>query len=170
MRPSGSSVRVCGLAMSCSSAPKRSAAAAGQLVGQRLGQQGADRRGERLVAQRRRGIALEVDAGLQDLERVAVHVAVVVGVLLDSAQRRELGQDGGHEVELVHEREAADRRVGADDAPQLGEDALLGGVGQTRRVRADGGGGVGVDLEAELGGQARDAQRAQGIGDERARR
>ena len=97
MRPSGSSVRVCGLAMSCSSAPKRSAAAPGELVGQRLGQQRADRRGERLVAQRRRGIALEVDAGLQDLERVAVHVAVVVGVLLDPAQRRQLGQDGGHE-------------------------------------------------------------------------
>ena len=96
-----------------------------------------------------------------------VHVEVVVGVLLDSAQRRQLGQDGGHELELVHEREAADRRVGADDAAQLGEDALLGGTGQTRRVRADRGGGVGVDLEAELGGQARDAQRAQGIGDER---
>ena len=82
------------------------AAAAGELVGQRLGQQGAHRRGERLVAERRRGIALEVDAGLQDLERVAVHVEVVVGVLLDAAQRRQLGQDGGDEVELVHEREA----------------------------------------------------------------
>jgi hypothetical protein len=66
-------------------------AAAGELVGQGLGEQRADRRGQRLVAQRGRGIALEVDAGLQDLEGVAVHVAVVVGVLLDPAQRRELG-------------------------------------------------------------------------------
>ena len=98
---------------------------------------------------------------------MAVHVEVVVGVLLDAAQRRQLGQDGGDEVELVHEREAADRRVGADDAAQLGEDALLGGAGQPRRVRADRGRRLGVDLEAELGGQARDAQRAQGIGDER---
>ena len=45
----------------------------------------------------------------------------------------------------------ADRRVGADDAPQLGEDALLRGAGQPRRVRADRRRRVGVDLEAELG-------------------
>ena len=167
MRPPGSSVRVCGLAMSCSSAPKRrppprvSSSASGSASRARTGP--ASDSSPSAAA----GIALEVDAGLQDLERVALHVEVVVGVLLDSAQRRQLGQDGGHEVELVHEREAADRRVGADDAAQLGEDALLGGAGQPRRVRADGGGGLGVDLEAELGGQARDAQRAQGIGDER---
>jgi hypothetical protein len=98
---------------------------------------------------------------------LAVHVAVVVGVLLDPAQRRELGQDGGHQLELVHEREPAHRRVGADDAPQLGEDALLGRVGQPRGVPADSGRGVRIDLEAELRRQARDAQRAQRVGDER---
>ena len=153
--------------MSCSSAPKRSPPPRVSSSASGSASSARDRRGQRLVAERGRGIALEVDAGLQDLERVAVHVEVVVGVLLDAAQRGELGQDGGDEVELVHEREPADRRVGADDAAQLGEDALLGGAGQPRRVRADGGRGVGVDLEAELGGQARDAQRAQRIGDER---
>ena len=167
MRPSGSSVRVLRLGDVVQQRAEAQPAAAGELVGQRLGEQRADGRGQRLVAERGRGIALEVDARLQDLERVAVHVAVVVGVLLDAAQRRELGQDGGHEVELVHEREPAHRRVGADDAPQLGEDALLRGAGQPGRVRADRGRRVGVDLEAELGRQARDAQRAQRIGDER---
>ena len=166
MRPSGSSVRVLRLGDVVQQGAEAQRAAAGQLVGQRLGQQRAHRRGQRLVAERGRGIALEVDAGLQDLERVPVDVAVVVGVLLDAAQRRQLGQDGGDELELVHQREPADRRVGADDAAQLGEDALLGGAGQPRRVRADRGRRFGVDLEAQLGGQARDAQRAQRIGDE----
>ena len=139
-------------------------AAAGQLVGQRLGQQGAHRRGQRLVAERSGGIALEIDAGLQDLERVPVDVEVVVWVLLDAAQGGQLGQDRRDEVELVHEAKPAHGRVGGHDAAQLGEDALLGGARQPRRVRADRGRRFGVDLEAELGGQARDAQRAQRIG------
>ena len=76
--------RVCGLAASCSSAPKRSAAAARELVGQRLGEQRADRR-RRLVAERRRRVALELDRPLEHLERVAVDVEVVVA---GSARRR----------------------------------------------------------------------------------
>ena len=104
MRPPGSSVRVRGLAMSCSRAPKRRRAAARQLVGERLGEQRVTRRGQRLVAERGRRVALELDACLQHLERVAVHVAVVVGVLLDAPQRRQLGQHGVDEPELVHQR------------------------------------------------------------------
>ena len=60
MRPSSLTARVCGFAMSCSSAPKRSAVAARQLVGERLREQRRDRRAV-LLAEGRGRVALERD-------------------------------------------------------------------------------------------------------------
>ena len=68
--------------------------AAGQLVGERLREQ----RAERLLvldAERRRRIALDLDGPLEDRERVVEHVEVVVAALLDAAQRLELGEHDG---------------------------------------------------------------------------
>ena len=168
--PSGSSARVCGLAMSCSSAPKRSAAAAGQLVGQRLGQQRARRARPALVAER----------GARDRARGRSRPG---GPRACGRARR--GGGSGSARRRAARRARAARRPSAPSssmsasprtaasAPtmrsQLGEDAL-------RRRRRPGRGAcaraaaavVGVELEAELGRQAREAQHAQRVGVERA--
>ena len=68
--------------------------AAVDLVGERLGEQRRDGRGVgRPDAEHRGRVGLERDRLLEHLERVGVDVGVVVAVLLDAAQRVQLGQD-----------------------------------------------------------------------------
>jgi hypothetical protein len=141
-------------------------APAGQLVGERLGQQRAHRLGQ-LGAEHGGRVALERDGLLEHLERVAVDVAVVVGVLPDPAQRGELGQHDAGQPELVHQLEAGERAVGGDDALQLGEHALGRAPPEAGRVVARRASGGRVDREAQVDREPREAQRAQRIGRER---
>ena len=130
-------------------------AAAREVVGERLGEQRGHRPGV-LLAEDRRGVALERDGRLEHLERVAVDVAVVVAVLLDPAQRRQLGQHDAVEAELVHAGESrCDGLVGGDDPLELGEDALRRDRPRARRRARGRVGGRGVDVEAELAGASR---------------
>jgi hypothetical protein len=144
-------------------------ASAGQAVGQRLGEQRAGRRRE-LLPHRRGRIRLEGDRGAEHLERVPVDVAVVVVALLHAAQCGDLREHRPGEPEIVHERHPLDDGGRGDDAAQLGEDPLLGDARDRGGVRARGRGGVRVDREAQLDGQARQAQRTQRVGGEGVRR
>ena len=53
--------------------------------------------------------------------------------------------------------------IGRDDALELGEDALGGDVGDPGRARGRRRDGVRLGLDRQLAGEARDAQRAQGV-------
>ena len=65
--------------------------APGQLVGKRLGEQLAHSR--RVLAGESVEVALDLEQLPQHLDRVAVDVEVVVGALLDTAQRFQLRED-----------------------------------------------------------------------------
>ncbi len=96
--------------------------AARHLVGERLGEQ-RPRLG-RALAREAVEVGLDLQRPLQDRQRVTVDVEVVVGALLDAAQRLQLGQDDRRQAQLVEQLEAA-QRVGAGDEPaQLGELSL----------------------------------------------
>ena len=82
--------------------------AAAEVVAERLGQQRAD--GAGVLAERLRA-RLQPGDGVEHLERVAVDVAVVEDVLLDAAQRRELGQHDGGDAEVLGEQEPVGRRA-----------------------------------------------------------
>ena len=60
---------------------------------------------------------------------------MVVGVLDHPPERLELGEDGGGELELVHQRQRLERPRPADDPAKLGELALPGGIGRPRGRR-----------------------------------
>ena len=139
------------------------AGAARQLVGQRLGEQRRDRRGELAAEADGLRVGLHRHDGVEHLERVAEHVGVVIRALLDAAQRLELGQDGCQQPVLLHQRQAIAHARGGDDALELGEHAL-GRHGVDRGgVLAHRGAGGGLDLEAELDREAHGAQRAQRV-------
>ena len=65
--------------------------AAGHLVGERLVEQRPRLRGA--LAGEAVEVGLDLERVLEHRQRVAVDVEVVVGALLDAAQRLELGQD-----------------------------------------------------------------------------
>ena len=123
-RPPGELHARRGLAASCSSAPKRSAARAGELVRQRLGQERASAVGAAPSPRTAAGSRSSVDGRLQHLERVAVHVAVVIGALLDAVHRGELRQHDLGQRQVVQQDEAADGRLGHEEPAELGEDPL----------------------------------------------
>ena len=135
--------------------------AAGHLVGQGLGEQlrglACALAGEALQ------VGLDLERVLEDGERVAVDVEVVVGSLPDPAQRLQLGQDDRGEAELVEQGEAAQRVGPADQLAQLGQLALPGGLGGAGGVGPGQGDGPGVDRQLELGRQARGAEQAQRV-------
>ena len=79
---------------------------------------------------------LDLERLLEHRQRVAVDVEVVVGALLDAAQRLQLRQDDRGEAELVEQREAAQRVGAADQLPQLGQLALAGRLAGAGRFRA----------------------------------
>ncbi len=96
-----------------------------------------------------------------------MHVAVVVRVLAHAAQRVELREHDRREAELVHPREAVERRVGDDDPLELREDPLGRDASEARRVGPRRRRGRRVDREAELAREPRDPQGAQRVGGER---
>ena len=109
------------------------------------------------------------DAG-EDLHGVPVDIEVVIRVLLQPAERRELRQHDRQHAKLVEQVHAAQRVAPADQEPKLGELALprrltgawCRGAGQRASLV--------LDLEAKLGCDARRAQEAQRVVVERAGR
>ena len=106
---------------------------------------------------------LDLERVLEHRQGVAVDVEVVVGALLDPAQALQLGQDDRGQLQLVEQSEAAQRVGAAEQLPQLGQLALAGGLGGAGRGGAGQRDGAGVDLEAELGGEARRPQQPQRV-------
>ena len=98
--------------------------AAGQLVGERLGEQLPRLLGP--LAREALEVGLDLEQPLEHRQRVAVDVEVVVGALLDPAQRLELGQQRRRDPELVDQLQPAERVGAGDQQPQLGELALAG--------------------------------------------
>ena len=115
--------------MSWKRAPKRSAGAAADLVGQRLGQQRRHLAGA--LAGKAVKVALDLERALEHRERVPVDVEVVVGPLFDAAQILQLRQDDGGQLQLVEQGQAAQRVGPAEELTQLGQLALAGGIGGT---------------------------------------
>ena len=126
---------------------------AGEVVAERLGQQRAHRAG--VLAEPGCAVRLQGGHRVEHLERVAVDVEVVEDVLLDAAQRGQLGQHDGDDAERPRPAAAPRRALGADDALELGEHALGRHAGQPGRLPAHLARVSGVELEAEL-----DARRA----------
>ena len=100
--------------------------AAAQLVGQRLGEQRLDLGGA--LAGEALEVGLDLERLLEHRDRVAVDVEVVVGPLLDAAQGRDLGQDDLGDAERVEQFEAAQRVGPAEQAAQLRQLPLAGGL------------------------------------------
>ena len=92
-----------------------------------------------------------------------VDVEVVIRVLDDPAQRRELGEHGVGRPEGVEQLEAPNRVRAGDQAPELGELALAGGLRGAGGLGASEPEGRRVDLEAELGGEPGRAQDSQWV-------
>ena len=128
--------------------------AAGELVGERLVQH---------LAQLAGGLALELDQPLEHLDRVAVDVEVVVVALLHLVQVGELGEHRAQQAEPVGEVEARHGPWREHEPAQLGEDALARCLGHARGRRRGEPLGLRVRREAELGGEARQAQRPQRV-------
>ncbi len=97
-------------------------------------------------------------------------VEVVEAVLGHPAAGRELGQDRLVEPEAVHEAEAVEHPGRRDHPLELGEDTLLRHPRRPRGLLAGGRHRARVRLEVELAGEAREAQDAQRVVGERARR
>ncbi len=113
--------------MSCSERAEAQRRAAAHLVGERLGEQGRELL--RPLAAETVQVGLDLERAFEHRHRVAVDVEVMVGALLDPAQRLQLGQDDRRQAELVEQRHAAQRVRAADELAQLGELALSRGLG-----------------------------------------
>ena len=136
---------------------------AGELVSERLPEERLDP-GAELPAEDDRRVALDLQLLAQHLERVTVHVEVVELALLHTVQRGELGEHGGDQAEPIGERQPLENAVGDHEPAELGEYALRGRLGdRVRRLEREPL-GVGVRGEAELGGEAREPQRAKRVG------
>ena len=130
-------------------------AAARELVGQRLGEQGGD-----VVAQLP---PFERGDRVEHLERVVEHVGVVELVLLHAAQGGELGQHRLRQAVVVHQAQARAHAVGGHHALELAEHALGRDLVDAGRMTPGRRAGGGVQLELELGDEPDRAQRAQRV-------
>ena len=135
--------------------------AAGHLVGERL----VEQRPHLLdsLAGEAAEVGLDLERALEHRQRVAVDVEVVVGALLDVAQRGELGQDDRREAEVVEQGEAAQGVGAADQLAQLGQLPLARRLRGPGRFGARERRGPRVDLQPEAGGEPRGAQQAQRV-------
>jgi hypothetical protein len=127
------------------------------LVGQRLGEEGGGFRGA-LGPDEAPQVGLDLERVPEDLERVPVHVLVVVGTLFDPLRPLQLGEDDGGDLEVVEQLQPAQRVGSAEQLPQLGELALPGGLGGARRAGAGERDRVRIDLQVEARGEAGGAQ------------
>ena len=83
--------------------------------------------------------------------------------LLYVVQVGELGQDRPHQAEPIREREPVPQSGSEHEAAQLREDALARGLAHARRRLGGEPLRLGIGREAELGGEARQAQRTQRV-------
>src|SRR5208283_475181 len=95
-----------------------------------------------------------------------IALGVELGRLSDAAHADGFGQDFGEEAEVEEQLEAAARAALGEDSGEFVADTLGADVGDLVGVAADGGGGCGVDLEVEAGGEADGAQHSQLVLDE----
>ena len=134
-----------------------------EVVRQRLGKHGLESRSK--VSEELVQPALQLDLPGEHLQRVPVHVQVVVAALLHAVQVGHLGKHRAQEPEPVGELEARQHPGRHDQPAQLGEHPLRRGLGHAaappsrvrRSVSASG-------VESQLGGEAGQAQRPQRIG------
>ena len=108
-------------------------------------------------------LTLDLDEPLEHLERVPPHVKVVVRVLLHSLQAVQLREQMGEQAGAVGQADTAHRVIAPEQAAQLVERAL-------RCDRADAVGGAagerlggGFHVEAQLAGEAGQAQDPQRV-------
>jgi hypothetical protein len=140
--------------------------AARQLVGELLAQQRADGLGV-LAEAGGDGVALDRDHLVEHLERVVVDVEVVEHVLLDAAQREQLGQHLRGDAVRVHQLQPGADGRRADHVLELAEHALGGHLLEPRRGGADRVRGAGLDRQLEVDRDPDPAQRAQRVVGER---
>ena len=158
-RPSSVTSRVWGLAMSCSSAPNRSAwPRVRPLANGALEQRPQRCRLLRALAQKHR-IFGDLDRLGQHQPRVTEHVEMVKAALLDAVERVELGQHRGGDPERAQQPDPVRARVCADQPLELFEDALGGDRRQPRRGCAGGLRRPELDLEPQFARQPRQPHR-----------
>ena len=145
-RPSGRNPRVAGLAASCSSAAKRIASP--RVRSSPSGSASSARTAPACSPSAPRRPACSAADRVEHLERVAVDVAVVEDVLLDAAQRRQLGQHDGGDAEVLGQHQPVGGALGADDPLELGEHALRRHAGEPGRVPRTAARVAGLELEA----------------------
>src|SRR5262249_10553424 len=108
-------------------------------------------------------VTLDFDQLLEDLERVAPDVQVVIRVLLDPFELLELGQENGDESGAIHEAETAQRVVRRDEKTQLVVRALRRNPRERLRLRAGELERARIDLEVELARETGQPHRPQGV-------
>ena len=106
---------------------------------------------------------LELDLVRQHLDRVAVHVLVVIAALLHVVEVVELREHRSQQPQPVGQRHAGEGAARHDQAPQLAEQPLGRGFRHPRGRRARERLGLGVGRELELGCQARQPERPQRV-------
>ncbi len=143
-------------------------AAAGEAVGERLGENRLDRVG--VLAGEGREVALDFDDPPQDLERVAERVEVVVRVLGHTAQLLELRQHRRYRVQLVENLDPPGRVGPGEHRLELRKLALARGLSGAGRFRPGGLRGRLGQLHCEGGGESRRAQDAERVVGETRRR
>ena len=134
---------------------------AGELVGERLGEGRGHPRRE--LPERRLGIALDLERLAEHVDRVPVHVEVVVRALLHPAEVLQLRENGRDKAQPLGELQPFDHAVGDHDAAELREHAFRGGGRDAGGSLARQALGLGLGLEVELGGEPREAERPQRI-------
>ena len=163
-RPSGRTPRVAGLATSCSSAPKRSACAARQLVGERLVEH---RRDPRRRARRtpRPGRPRARSAGSAPRSCARRRRGGGSWLCSTPCSAASSGSTASSSAEPVGQAQRLEHAVGRPPAaaapprPARREASSVRGAAAARQPL-----GLGVGREAELAGEARQPQRAQRVG------
>ena len=148
--------------------PEPQGVPAGELVGERLRQQLADR--VRVLPQRFAWAALELEHLREHRPRVVVDVEVMEAALLHAAEIGDLGQHHGGRPRRVHQRQPGEDAVRGDDPFQLGEHALRGDGRQRVRARPGRAQRLALHDEVELAGDSREPHHPQRIARERVRR
>ena len=115
------------------------------------------------VAGEARQVALDLEPLLEHRQGVAVDVEVVVRVLDDAADRLELRQHDGGQLQLVQQLQRPQRVRPAEHRPQLGELALARPARPPALASAGQRGGALLELERVPGGEPRRAQQPQRV-------
>jgi hypothetical protein len=136
----------------------------GEVVGERFRQQRCHVGGP--LTREALQVALDLEQLREHGEGVSVHVEVVVGALLDSAQRLQLGEHAGCHPQRVHQLQPAQWIGTFQELAELGELALAGRLARSRSRAAGKLHGCVVELQPQLGGDPGGSQKPQRVGGE----